>query len=92
MTDEQLESIVMDRFAGMLAEHIEESGGFCFGGNHVTEKSGYDLEADWRIQLMTAKSIREYPSKLKTLALEFLPTFLEEYPQYRGCQYLEGAE
>ncbi len=51
------------------------------------ETSG--IENRWSFQIAACKNINELAPQLKQLAVQFLPKFLKQYPQYAQARCLE---
>lgn len=88
MTEEEIARMcTMDRFAGGLIAYVQDY----FRGRDVYGKLiDYEIpNADYFSEnaralleeIRTLKPIREYTPKLKEIAIQYLPIFLEEYPR-----------
>lgn len=53
-----------------------------------TEQEG-KMEDIWYIKISSYRSINDIPSPLKELAVQFLPRFLGEYPEYKDEHCLQ---
>lgn len=88
MTEKELEQMcTMDRFAGCLIAYITDYFQGCdVHGNKIDYEiphADYFLEnaRDLLAEIRTLKPIREYTPKLKEIAIQYLPMFLEEFPR-----------
>ena len=91
--------VAWDRFTGMLKNYIEEfAASKCMFFGEKTEQVDYEienfdsLEEDWYSQLLNLDCISEYHEGLKKVAIQYLPIFLNEYPEYKNAECLKVEE
>lgn len=89
------EQVIMDRFAGWIVAYVEDyfSEGSILSG-HI--KIDYELpdvlyvKSHWmemKDELLMLNPVYTYSAELKLIAVQCLPAFIKEYPQYKdeGC-------
>lgn len=98
--DEQMVSCIMDRFAGGLLSYMDDFYASTRNGlykpivNYSIPHADYISEHAREIQdeLRTLKPVYEYSEYLKDVAVQYLPLFLEAYPQYKNAKCLSDNQ
>lgn len=94
--EDKMESVTMTRFADGLYGYIED---YFMSLNDIVycPKITYELPnrdyisehaREIQLEIMTRESVREYSDELKEVAKQYLPLFLQEYPEYKDEECL----
>lgn len=94
--DELMTNCIMDRFAGGLMVYLDDYYASKRNGiykpvvNYSIPHEDYISEhaEDIRNELRILKAVYEYSDELKDVAAQYLPLFIEEYPQYKDADCL----
>lgn len=84
---------IWDRFMGTLCDYIQNyqfaKYGELWRPDIDYEIKSYDkLERDWYYLMMQCDNINEFPPGLKSVAIEYMPTYFERYPDHKGAECL----